>query len=1095
MTSNGSNLMSLFLFSFLFCLLVVPRQLQALTADGVLLLSFKYSVLSDPFSVLENWNYDDATPCSWSGVTCTQLGNPTTPDMFRVTSLVLPNKQLLGSLSSSLFSIPHLRILDLSNNSFNGSLPDSAFNATELRVLSLGNNDISGELPEKLSSMASLRLLNLSANTFAGKIPRNLTLLKNLTVISLSSNSLSGDLPSGFEAVQVLDLSSNLLTGSLPLNFGGKSLRYLSLSHNNISGTISPGFAEEVPANAIIDLSFNNLTGPIPESVPLLNQKTESFTGNPSLCGKPLKNLCSIPSTLSNPPNNTSETTSPAIAVMPRTTTTTNPLTESPNQTAKSKLKPSTIVGITVADIAGLAILAMFILYVYQLRKRRSYEQYSTFSVLKECLEKNDALSTKKSNHHLTPITTEVTESPPAKTACGSCIIMNRGDDETSASEANSSESDVENQIQDQQTIQALNRTDGGRFRQSTTQTQLVTVDGETKLELDALLKASAYVLGSIGSGILYKAVLENGSAFAVRRIGTESCATARLKEFEREVRTIAKLRHRNLVRVRGFCWGDDEKLLISDYVPNGSLPCSINKIGKAGSSSSSSQGQLSLEVRLKIARGIARGLAYVHEKKRAHGNIKPNNIILDTDYEPIITDLGLDRLTRQAHKPSSHNTGPSSSPSAGPTADPYKAPESWRSQKPNPKWDVYSFGVVMLELMTGRVFSMDRDLGQLSNMFESGAEERGMILRSVEGAIRADVARKEDRALAWFRLGFGCVSSLPHKRPSMKEVCQVLDKTTLYGLIWNRYCIFSVPYCPVMENLPKRPHFTCVADGLLSFKLQISKKKKSEDRPKMGGGSPCHGAGTQEALQPNTPSQIFILSGQSNMAGRGGVVKDHHHNRWVWDGGLPPECASNPAILRLSADLRWEQAREPLHADIDTGKVCGVGPGMAFSNAVRERVTINAPAETIGLVPCASGGTAIREWERGSHLYERMVRRTKESRRSGGEVKALLWYQGESDVSSIHDAESYGSNMKRLIKDLRGDLELPDLPIVQVAIASGGGHIEKVREAQLGLKMPNVVTVDAMGLPLKPDNLHLTTEAQAKLGLLLAEAYLSNFT
>ncbi|CAN6984882.1 unnamed protein product, partial [Brassica rapa subsp. trilocularis] len=264
----------------------------------------------------------------------------------------------------------------------------------------------------------------------------------------------------------------------------------------------------------------------------------------------------------------------------------------------------------------------------------------------------------------------------------------------------------------------------------------------------------------------------------------------------------------------------------------------------------------------------------------------------------------------------------------------------------------------------------------------------------------------------------------------------------------------------------------------------------------KMEGRSTTTSAAESPEIQyhpPNPPNQIFILSGQSNMAGRGGVVKDHHHNRWVWDKIVPSECSPDSSILRLRADLRWEEAREPLHADIDTGKVCGVGPGMAFANAVRKRS--DSDSDVIGLVPCAVGGTAIKEWERGSRLYETMVKRAEESRRYGGEIKAMLWYQGESDVSDIHDAESYGRNMTRLVKNLRHDLNLPSLPIIQqVAITSGGGYIDKVREAQLGLKLSNVVCVDAKGLQLKPDNLHLTTEAQVQLGLSLAQAYLSNF-
>ncbi|KAG2565837.1 probable carbohydrate esterase At4g34215 [Panicum virgatum] len=239
---------------------------------------------------------------------------------------------------------------------------------------------------------------------------------------------------------------------------------------------------------------------------------------------------------------------------------------------------------------------------------------------------------------------------------------------------------------------------------------------------------------------------------------------------------------------------------------------------------------------------------------------------------------------------------------------------------------------------------------------------------------------------------------------------------------------------------------------------------------------------------------RIFVLSGQSNMAGRGGV----HRRRW--DGVVPPEGAPDPSIQRLSAALDWEEARESLHADIDTAETCGVGPGMVFARAVLPCLQEGTSGEGaragigLGLVPCAVGGTAIREWARGERLYEQMVCRARVAARYG-EIEAVLWYQGESDAESDAAAAAYRGNIEGLITNVRADLGIPQLPFIQVALASGDKrNIEKVRSAQFSVNLPNIVTVDAMGLALNEDNLHLTTESQVKLGNMLAEAYIKNF-
>lgn len=169
---------------------------------------------------------------------------------------------------------------------------------------------------------------------------------------------------------------------------------------------------------------------------------------------------------------------------------------------------------------------------------------------------------------------------------------------------------------------------------------------------------------------------------------------------------------------------------------------------------------------------------------------------------------------------------------------------------------------------------------------------------------------------------------------------------------------------------------------------------------------------------------QIFILAGQSNMSGRGGVGKDKQ-----WDGLVPPESAADEDnIFRLNGDHQWEVAHEPLHHGVDYNRTCGVGPGLAFANAVKERVGV------VGLVPCAVAGTQIKEWARATEYYHRMVKRAKAAAEHGGEIKALLWYQGEKDTFFKEDADLYKENVEKLILNVREDLDLPCLPVIVVS-------------------------------------------------------------
>ncbi|XP_051146557.1 receptor protein kinase-like protein At4g34220 [Andrographis paniculata] len=735
-------------FSLLLLLLTLPPPSHGLNVDGTLLLSFKYSILSDPLSVLHNWDYHDDTPCLWTGVTCAAVETPfgEVPVIYRVISLSLPNSNLLGVIPTGLGFLPHLTTLDLSSNFLNGTLPDSIFSAPHLQFLSLANNVISGEIPDIASK--SLRILNLSDNALTGTIPPTIASLPNLGVVSLRSNYLSGNVPAGVGSIGVLDLSSNLLNGSLPDDFGGENLKYLNLSSNNLSGLLPPLFAAKIPRNASVDLSFNDLSGEIPAG--FSDQKLEWFEGNSGLCGKPLKNLCSISSTISIPPNvSNSNTSSAAIAAIPRTTDSfpepdsSSGASSTPNSAAQRGLKPSTVAAIAVAPLAGIAILAALFFCVYYKRiKANGDAKESSNSMTNVRYELNNSsesspVTKKKQNFLIWP-----------------CLNVRKGDESSDATGSDSDENAYhvvgprqENQNQNQNHRRRSIRT---------TERSLVMINGETEMEPETLLKASAYVLGTSGNTIVYKAVLQDGTAFAVRRIGESRIN--RMKEFDSLVKAIAKIQHPNVVRVRGFYWGDDEKLVIYDYISNGSLAnVGYRKLG-------SSPNHLSFDTRLKIARGVARGISFIHDKKQVHGNIKPSNILLTSEMEPLISDFGVHWLA---------NGRKSTTSTGSPTAlarclSPYHAPESLiysRGGKQDPKWDVYSFGILLLELLTGRAFS-SRELGRWSN-----AEDAGRALRM------GDVAGREEATQAWAELGFRCASLVPQSRPSMKDAVTVLEK------------------------------------------------------------------------------------------------------------------------------------------------------------------------------------------------------------------------------------------------------------------------------------------------------------------------------
>jgi Carbohydrate esterase, sialic acid-specific acetylesterase len=227
----------------------------------------------------------------------------------------------------------------------------------------------------------------------------------------------------------------------------------------------------------------------------------------------------------------------------------------------------------------------------------------------------------------------------------------------------------------------------------------------------------------------------------------------------------------------------------------------------------------------------------------------------------------------------------------------------------------------------------------------------------------------------------------------------------------------------------------------------------------------------------------LFLLVGQSNMAGRGVVA--------------PPDKIPSPRVLMLNEAGEWVPAVDPMH--FDKPAVVGVGLGRTFAAVVAEA----SPGVTIGLIPCAVGGSPIDAWKPGAfyaetktHPWDDAMRRAKLAL-PAGTLKGILWHQGESDSKPVL-ASGYEAKLIDLIARFRTELNAPNVPFIagQMGRFEGAPWNENqtlVDQAtrELSAKLPHTAYVSAEGLKDKGDKIHFDADGFRELGRRYAEAYL----
>ncbi|XP_028961766.1 probable LRR receptor-like serine/threonine-protein kinase At3g47570 [Malus domestica] len=678
---------------------------------------------------------------------------------------------------SSLVNCTNLEVLTIGVNNFGGVLPESISNlSTKLRLIYFSGNQLRGSIPIGVGNLINLEMLRFDANLLAGTVPSSIGKLNKLYNLYLGSNELSGNVPSSLgnlTSLSNLYLQSNQLQGSIPLSLGGcRFMLYLDLSHNNLSGPI-PKQIINLPV--YLNLSGNQLTESIPMEVGNLQHLVFLDVSENKLSGEIPQSLgsCTSLTTLSLRENLLQGTIPKSLSSL--------------RGIEDFDLSRNNLSGIIPNYLGSFLFLQNLNLSFNDFEGavpiQGVFKNASAVSVvgntrlcggiphlrLPKCISK-------QSKHGLSPKLSLI-----ISVSCGVVglvlVLL----------------------------LALLYRSRKARALKSTSGSSLGV--SLLKLSYGDLLKATdgfsaSNLIGAGSFGSVYKGILNQHEErnVAVKVLNFQTSRASR--SFIAECETLKSIKHRNLVKLLTTCssidfQGNDFKALVYEFMVNGSLDEWLHISAQGVDRPANLPKNLNLTQRVNIAIDVACALDYLHNCSHmpiVHCDIKPSNILLDSDMTACVGDFGLARYLRDASCPSPLHDS-SSNVIKGTIG--YTPPEYGMGGEVSTYGDVYSYGILLLEMLTGKrptddMFNGGMDLHSFVKMalpervkeicdplFVQIEEGRSSTdPRSNRGNHAPNDRRKRvvECLTSIARVGVACSVAMPRKRKDMGNVVAELS-------------------------------------------------------------------------------------------------------------------------------------------------------------------------------------------------------------------------------------------------------------------------------------------------------------------------------